>query len=103
MGNSHSSKSSPGGKPVSSPSVNPPEVQQNPAGPSSNNGAPKGMTRSASGADLQDRLQTQYHPVEKLGKILAKKCEEEHGINGITGDIFAVNNNSFAFGAICCM
>ncbi|XP_065083071.1 uncharacterized protein LOC135705326 isoform X2 [Ochlerotatus camptorhynchus] len=89
MGNSHSSKSSFGGKPVSSPSVSPTEVQQNPAGSSSNNGATKGMTRSASGADLQDRLQTQYHPVEKLGKILAKKCEEEHGINGITGDIFA--------------
>lgn len=89
MGNSHSSKSSPGGKPVSSPAVSPTEVQQNPAGASSNNGAPKGMTRSASGADLQDRLQTQYHPVEKLGKILVKKCEEEHGINGITGVIFA--------------
>lgn len=88
MGNSHSSKSSPTAKPVTTPSVGPTDIQQNPAG-SSSNGAPKGMTRSASGADLQDRLQTQYHPVEKLGKILAKKCEEEHGISGITGDIFA--------------
>lgn len=88
MGNSHSSKSSPGGKPMTPPSSGTTEVQHNPAGPSTN-GAPKGMTRSASGADLQDRLQTQYHPVEKLGKILAKKCEDAHGINGITEDIFA--------------
>lgn len=64
------------------------DVQYNPG--ASNVGANiKGMTRTASGADLQDRTQAQYHPVDKLGKILVKKCEEEHGINGITGDIFA--------------
>lgn len=84
MGNSHSSKSVSDGS-GSSPAVGSNnEVQLNPAGATS-----KGMTRTASGADLQDRSQAQYHPVEKLGKILAKKCEEEHGINGITGEIFA--------------
>lgn len=91
MGNSHSSKSSPGGKQAARLSVGISEVQDNPAGPGTN-GAPKGMTRTASGADLQDRLQTQYHPVERLGKILAKKCDDEYGINGITEDIFAVGD-----------
>ncbi|XP_055530780.1 uncharacterized protein LOC129721802 isoform X2 [Wyeomyia smithii] len=84
MGNSHSTKSSPT-SPVNAPRN---EVQLNPAG-SGNNVGGKIISRTASGADLQDRSQAQYHPVEKLGKILAKKSEEERGINGITVDIFA--------------
>lgn len=84
MGNSHSAKNSP----ISPTNAARTEVQQNPAGTSN---AAKSMSRTASGADLMDRSQAQYHPVEKLGKILAKKCEEERGINGITADIFAVS------------
>ena len=49
----------------------------------------KGMIRSPSGADIGDKTPTQFQPVEKLGKILLKKTEEEHGIQGISGDIFA--------------
>ncbi|XP_053683100.1 uncharacterized protein LOC128733498 [Sabethes cyaneus] len=84
MGNSHSTKNSPT-SPVDTPKN---AVYLNPAGTSSN-AVGKTMTRTASGADLLDRSQAQYHPVEKLGKILAKKCEEARGINGITADIFA--------------
>ncbi|XP_052871741.1 uncharacterized protein LOC128277333 [Anopheles cruzii] len=52
--------------------------------------ATRGMTRTASGADIQDRSQTQFAPIEKLGRILAKKSEEQHRTHqGITGDIFA--------------
>uniref|UniRef100_U5EQF1 TLDc domain-containing protein n=1 Tax=Corethrella appendiculata TaxID=1370023 RepID=U5EQF1_9DIPT len=48
------------------------------------------MIRSPSGADFQDISHTQFQPVEKLGKILSRKCEEKYGIhNGITADIFA--------------
>ncbi|XP_053670542.1 uncharacterized protein LOC128720868 [Anopheles nili] len=49
----------------------------------------RGMTRTASGADIQDRSQAQFQPVDKLGRILAKKAEEQHGIHGVTGDVFA--------------
>ncbi|XP_058462938.1 uncharacterized protein LOC131437543 isoform X2 [Malaya genurostris] len=86
MGNSHSSKS--GSKATSPVIIAPNNVQQNPAGNSSNN-TTKGMSRTASGADLQDRSQTPNHPVEKLGKILVKKCDSEYGINGITAEVFA--------------
>uniref|UniRef100_A0A2M4A8H5 TLDc domain-containing protein n=1 Tax=Anopheles triannulatus TaxID=58253 RepID=A0A2M4A8H5_9DIPT len=93
MGNNHST----GGKPQGSSGSSSPKSKaattdqekqpQNPA-----TGAPgvRGMTRTASGADIQDRSQTQFQPVDKLGRMLAKKCEEVHGIHqGITGDIFA--------------
>ncbi|XP_055594719.1 uncharacterized protein LOC129745588 isoform X2 [Uranotaenia lowii] len=91
MGNSHSTT-----KTTSGVSSNPDRIVPtgggnvllNPAG-NPHDGPARGMTRTASGADLQDRSQAQYHPVEKLGKILVKKCEDERGISGITGDIFA--------------
>ncbi|XP_055624799.1 uncharacterized protein LOC129767691 isoform X2 [Toxorhynchites rutilus septentrionalis] len=86
MGNSQSSKVNSGEVSASQISPSTGTVEPNPSGTSNTH---KGMIRTASGADLQDRFQTQYHPVEKLGKILVKKCEEEHGVSGITGDIFA--------------
>ncbi|XP_058833381.1 uncharacterized protein LOC131691184 isoform X2 [Topomyia yanbarensis] len=88
MGNSHSSKNISSATATSPAFASPNDVQHNPAGSSSNNSI-KGMTRTPSGADLQDRSQAQYHPVEKLGKILTKKCEDEFGINGITAEVFA--------------
>lgn len=91
MGNSHSGKGAPGqsGGVATSVSQNPNgQVQLNPAG-GPGGPAVKGMSRTASGADLHDRGQAQYHPVDKLGKILAKKCDDERGINGITGEVFA--------------
>lgn len=69
------------------------QVQENPAGGSGP--AVKGMSRTASGADLHDRAQAQYHPVDKLGKILAKKCDDERGINGVTGDFASPIFGSF--------
>lgn len=91
MGNSHSGKAgghSGGGGVATAVQSNPNgQVQENPGGGSGP--AVKGMSRTASGADLHDRAQAQYHPVDKLGKILAKKCDDERGINGVTGDVFA--------------
>lgn len=94
MGNSQSGKGGHPGMatqagPVVQLNPNGQQVQLNPAG--GNGGGPpvKGMSRTASGADLHDRSQAQYHPVDKLGKILAKKCDDERGINGITAEIFA--------------
>uniref|UniRef100_A0A336LLU8 CSON010384 protein n=1 Tax=Culicoides sonorensis TaxID=179676 RepID=A0A336LLU8_CULSO len=50
----------------------------------------KGMTRSASGADIQEQRYGNFLPIEKLAKALAKKTDEEFGLsNGIVGDIFA--------------
>lgn len=93
MGNSHSGKAgghSGGGGMATAVQSNPNgQVQENPGGGSGP--AVKGMSRTASGADLHDRAQAQYHPVDKLGKILAKKCDDERGINGVTGDVFAVS------------
>lgn len=97
MGNAHS-----GGKQQGSGSSSPSKAKGNAGAgePTQANGgsavagaAPgvRGMTRTASGADIQDRSQAQFQPVDKLGRILAKKCEELHGIHGVTGDVFAVS------------
>lgn len=48
---------------------------------------PRGMIRSPSGADIQDKS-TVFVPVEKLAKLLAKKNETEFGVSGITAQIF---------------
>ncbi|XP_053657615.1 uncharacterized protein LOC128706699 [Anopheles marshallii] len=96
MGNTHSNSNGKG-----SSSNSPSKTKGNGGGaneqskqPNGGNGAApgataRGMTRTASGADIQDRAQTQFQPVDKLGRILAKKCEEQHGIHGVTGDIFS--------------
>lgn len=95
MGNSQSGKGGHPGMatqtgPVVQLNPNGQQVQLNPAGGNGGGGPPvKGMSRTASGADLHDRSAAQYHPVDKLGKILAKKCDDERGINGITAEIFA--------------
>ncbi|XP_041783266.1 uncharacterized protein LOC121599490 isoform X1 [Anopheles merus] len=95
MGNAHS-----GGKQQGSGSSSPSKAKGNGGAgePMQANGGSavagvatgvRGMTRTASGADIQDRSQAQFQPVDKLGRILAKKCEELHGIHGVTGDVFA--------------
>lgn len=48
------------------------------------------MTRSPSGADIKD-TQANFLPVEKLAKLLVKKTEQQHGVNGILPDIFVQN------------
>ena len=49
--------------------------------------ASKGMTRSASGADIKD-TQANFLPVEKLAKLLVKRTEQEHGVSGVLSDVF---------------
>lgn len=48
----------------------------------------RGMTRSPSGADIHDKLHTQFVPVEKLAKILVKRTENEFNVTGIVSDVF---------------
>lgn len=48
----------------------------------------EGMIRSASGADINEKTLTQLIPVEKLSQILRDKSSNQHGINGITSEVF---------------
>jgi TLD len=50
--------------------------------------ASAGMSRTASGADIQDRS-TQFEPVDKLARILHKKSEQEYSVNGVACEAFA--------------
>ncbi|XP_058119157.1 uncharacterized protein LOC131261205 [Anopheles coustani] len=88
MGNTHSNNAK-GSSGTNSPSKSKPEGSVDPKQTQQPGLQARGMTRTASGADIQDRSQTQFQPVEKLGRILVKKCDEQYGIQGITGDIFA--------------
>lgn len=47
-----------------------------------------GMSRSASGTDINEKNYTPFVPVEKLAKILQQKSSNEYGINGISRDSF---------------
>jgi hypothetical protein len=47
----------------------------------------RGMIRSPSGADIQDKS-SGFLPVDKLGKLLVKKTESEQGVSGILPETF---------------
>lgn len=48
---------------------------------SSNNSSKKGISRTASGADIQEKTTTQLLPVERLAKVSSDKSAD--GVNSI--------------------
>ncbi|KAL5292495.1 hypothetical protein ACFFRR_011353 [Megaselia abdita] len=46
------------------------------------------MTRSPSGADINEKNFSQYVPIEKLSQILHSKTQSQFGVNGIVCEIF---------------
>lgn len=47
-----------------------------------------GMSRTASGSDINERTYSMFVPIERLAKILHQKTQQECGINGIAQEIF---------------
>lgn len=85
MGNNNGSskKKSPTGSSTSSPK------KRESVTSSDSLSAPRGMIRSPSGADFQDKSTTKFAPIDELAKLLAKKNESEgSGSNGITDHVF---------------
>ncbi|XP_046418332.1 uncharacterized protein LOC124300906 [Neodiprion virginianus] len=48
----------------------------------------KGMSRSASGADIEHTSHTQFEPIDKLAKILTERSQQEESVNGVTENVF---------------
>ncbi|XP_055313494.1 uncharacterized protein LOC129574895 [Sitodiplosis mosellana] len=47
-----------------------------------------GMSRTASGSDINEKNYSLFFPLEKLSKILHQKTQHECGVNGIAQEIF---------------
>ncbi|KAK4878246.1 hypothetical protein RN001_010752 [Aquatica leii] len=54
----------------------------------STNGSRKGLSRTTSGSDIQERP-LNLLPVEKLAKILSSRSQEQEGVSGITLKVFS--------------
>ncbi|XP_058806957.1 uncharacterized protein LOC131673178 [Phymastichus coffea] len=46
------------------------------------------MSRSSSGADIQNHSHTQFLPIDRLAKILTEISQKEEAVNGITRTVF---------------
>lgn len=86
MGNGES-KSRRGSKQSTTAEVKATSADKSPVSNAAQPTTSRGMIRSPSGADIQDRS-VGFQPVDKLGKFLVKKTESQCNVSGILPEIF---------------